>query len=380
MTDMPMQNQPLISVLIPVYNVEKYLRQCLDSIVNQTLKDIEIICVNDGSTDSSLQILQEYAKSDKRITVIDQNNQGTLLARKSAVLQSKGKYIVFVDSDDLLSGTTSLEIMFNLIEQEQVDILQFSVELLYPDGSRELGDGWHKVYQQSSSDNQEIVSACIDDRYNWCLWNKVYRSENVIKAYHATEDVRLVTAEDCYAYFLIAYYSETFKGIKTEPLYSYRQESGVTSRKGVSISRYEMFCQETNITKYLKSFIDEWNTVEVQKAFYEMIFQKLDLRFTNHCIRRIQDLAEADKPKAIRMLQDYFGTDSIIRACLSQIKDRQADLDQTRSERNQLRKFNISRYLRTKILSKITFGSTRKKLKAQYEEQKKLYRQIRKGI
>ena len=75
MTGSLAKKQPLISVLVPVYNVEKYLRQCLDSIINQTLKDIEIICVNDGSTDSSLQILQEYVEKDNRIRIINKEKK-----------------------------------------------------------------------------------------------------------------------------------------------------------------------------------------------------------------------------------------------------------------------------------------------------------------
>ena len=77
-----------VSVIIPVYNVEKYLRECLDSVVNQTLKDIEIICVNDGSTDNSLEILKEYAQKDNRIIVIDKVNEGVSIARNLAVIFS----------------------------------------------------------------------------------------------------------------------------------------------------------------------------------------------------------------------------------------------------------------------------------------------------
>ena len=78
-------NNPKISVIVPVYNIEKYLSECLDSIVNQTLKDIEIICVNDGSTDNSLVILKEYASKDKRIKIIDISNRGCGYARKIAL-------------------------------------------------------------------------------------------------------------------------------------------------------------------------------------------------------------------------------------------------------------------------------------------------------
>ena len=90
-----------LSIIIPVYNTEKYLSRCLDSAVNQTLKDIEIICVNDGSTDNSLKILQEYAKKDCRIKIINlKNNKGVSNARNLGIKKAAGKYIGFLDSDD----------------------------------------------------------------------------------------------------------------------------------------------------------------------------------------------------------------------------------------------------------------------------------------
>jgi glycosyltransferase involved in cell wall biosynthesis len=92
--------QPYISVVIPVYNVEKYLRQCLDSILNQTLPEIQVICVDDGSTDSSPFILAEYAKRDNRITIITQENLGAGSARNAATPFLRGKYTHFADSDD----------------------------------------------------------------------------------------------------------------------------------------------------------------------------------------------------------------------------------------------------------------------------------------
>jgi len=91
---------PKISIIIPVYNVEKYLRQCLDSVVNQTMRDIQIICVNDGSPDGSRAILQEYANRDSRIEIIDKPNGGLSSARNAAYPSIKGKYTLFVDSDD----------------------------------------------------------------------------------------------------------------------------------------------------------------------------------------------------------------------------------------------------------------------------------------
>ena len=91
---------PLVSVLIPVYNVEKYLSRCLDSLINQTLTDIEIICVNDGSTDGSLKILKQYQEKDNRIVIVDKKNGGLPSARNAGLDRARGQYVGFVDSDD----------------------------------------------------------------------------------------------------------------------------------------------------------------------------------------------------------------------------------------------------------------------------------------
>ena len=90
----------MISVIVPVYNVENYLGKCLDSLINQTYKDIEIICINDGSTDNSLNILREYEQMDSRIIIIDQKNGGLSNARNIGLKEAAGEYIMFVDSDD----------------------------------------------------------------------------------------------------------------------------------------------------------------------------------------------------------------------------------------------------------------------------------------
>lgn len=94
------------SIIIPVYNVEKYLSKCLDSVIGQTYKNIEIICINDGSTDNSLEILKTYAQKDKRIKIINQTNQGVSIARNNGIDNATGDYILFVDSDDWIELNT----------------------------------------------------------------------------------------------------------------------------------------------------------------------------------------------------------------------------------------------------------------------------------
>ena len=113
---------PKISVIIPVYNVEQYLRQCLDSVVNQTLKDIEIILVDDGSTDSSLSICNEYAQKDSRIKVLKQNHKGAGAARNKGIKNSKSEFVIFLDADDYYPETDILETLYNNAKEHKVHI------------------------------------------------------------------------------------------------------------------------------------------------------------------------------------------------------------------------------------------------------------------
>ena len=93
--------EPLISVIIPVYKVEKYLRRCVDSVLAQTMTEIEVLCVDDGSTDSSLDILHEYAAKDSRVTVYTQDHQFAGAARNLGIKHAAGKYLLFLDADDI---------------------------------------------------------------------------------------------------------------------------------------------------------------------------------------------------------------------------------------------------------------------------------------
>ena len=117
---------PKVSVIVPVYKVEEYLPKCLDSLVNQTLEDIEIILVNDGSPDNSDKIIKKYAKKDKRIVYIEKENGGQASARNMGVKVAKGEFISFVDSDDWIELET-LEECYKKAKKEKSDIVQFDL-------------------------------------------------------------------------------------------------------------------------------------------------------------------------------------------------------------------------------------------------------------
>lgn len=132
-----------VSVIIPVFNVENYLEECLESVINQTLKDIEIICVDDGSTDSSLDILKRYAEKDSRIKIITQLNKGPGGARNAGLVIAKGKYIYFIDSDDIVE-INGLKEMYQQCEFKELDMLKFNL-MTFEDETRKEKELYQRV-------------------------------------------------------------------------------------------------------------------------------------------------------------------------------------------------------------------------------------------
>lgn len=111
-----------VSIIVPIYNMELYLKECLDSILSQTLKEIEVVCIDDGSTDRSWEILAEYAKADARILPIRQENQGVSTARNNGIKKASGKYLIFMDPDDWYPEKDILEVLFEKAENSGCQI------------------------------------------------------------------------------------------------------------------------------------------------------------------------------------------------------------------------------------------------------------------
>ena len=168
--------EPKVSVIIPVYNVEEYLRQCLDSVINQTLKEIEIICVDDGSTDSSLEILKEYAAKDHRITLIIQQNLHAGVARNAGLTVAKGEYLSFLDSDDFFE-LNMLEETYNKAIKDNSDIVIFNCFLYDEKLNKDNCVDWTlrcDYVKNFNSFNYNDISDKIFNLSNCWVWNRLY--------------------------------------------------------------------------------------------------------------------------------------------------------------------------------------------------------------
>lgn len=157
---------PKVSVIIPVYNVAAYLRHCLDSLISQTLTETEFICINDGSTDNSLEILNDYAAKDERFIIISQENQGQGVARNKGVEISKGEYIQFIDPDDWIE-LNMLETLYNFAQEHNSQVVKFNFTNynIYSDKYEKL-DYAKRIQEKYGYDLKEIPY------YTWRILKK----------------------------------------------------------------------------------------------------------------------------------------------------------------------------------------------------------------
>ena len=167
--------KPKVSILVPCYNVEKYLKQCLDSIVNQTLKDIEIICINDGSTDSTLDIIKSYAKKDKRIVIIDKKNEGYGKSMNRGLDRASGEYIGIVESDDWVDKKMFAELT-KIADKNDCDVVKSNFyEYTTKDGEKNV-----KAEILPAYDCGRVIKPRKQIGVFWCqpsIWSAIYRRD-----------------------------------------------------------------------------------------------------------------------------------------------------------------------------------------------------------
>ena len=163
---------PLVSVVVPIYNVQQYLPQCLDSLVNQQYKNLEIICVNDGSTDNSLAILEKYKQRDDRIIIISQPNKGLSATRNTGLKHVTGEFVVFVDSDDWLE-LDAISLMSQIFKTPEIDFLCFGTQI-HTEGNDDTASYYGRTYSKSRivSTNSHWIT-----KINVSAWSKIYRTE-----------------------------------------------------------------------------------------------------------------------------------------------------------------------------------------------------------
>lgn len=241
-----------LSIIVPVYNVEKYLSKCLESLIKQTLKDIEIICVNDGSMDNSLAILKEFASKDSRIRIIDNQHQGVAKTRNTGIEQSTGEYIGFVDSDDYID-IDFFEKLYNSATKSNSDIAIASI-LKHKNFFNIYNAKYTK--EETAITIQDKIKLCEDKKhFFFYAWNKIYHSgfikENNIKFSEGQiyEDVMFAIKALYYSNKIISVYGTKYHYIEHEnSLTKYKDKTGEKEHDLIkAYSELQEFCNSKNI-------------------------------------------------------------------------------------------------------------------------------------
>ncbi len=251
-----------ISVIIAAYNVDKYIACCLNSIINQSLKDIEIICINDGSTDNSLSIIQNYSKFDNRIKIINQDNKGLSSARNEGLKISTGKYIYFIDSDDLISNDY-LENMYKKADEENADlVINDNVNSFYENDLNKQKPYIKKPFKNGIYD---VTPSFIEKRHTNSLpWSKLYKREFLIK--NNLNFPEKYIYEDEYFYFtLMPFLKKTVQ--YNCGMYYYRQRKSSLMGRGRTEKKYQIF----DIFKLIYAFYKEHNFLSEYKLPYSIL-------------------------------------------------------------------------------------------------------------
>ena len=251
----------LITIIVPVFNIAEYINKCLTSLIHQTYKNIEIICVNDGSSDNSLDILKEFSKRDSRIRVISQKNKGLSAARNTGILNSNGEYIIFVGGDGSID-INMCEIAYKAAKNSKADIIMWSYIKEYPNVAKEQFILGHEFIFYDKFQIKQLQRrlfglvnselAQVDQRDTLVTaWGKMYKAEIIQKLKFV--DTKIIGTEDA-LYNIYAFGNAETAVYIPKCLYHYRKDN-----------------INSLTTKYNKYLFDRWQ--KLYEYMYKYIVQ-----------------------------------------------------------------------------------------------------------
>lgn len=276
-----------ISIIIPVYNVEKYLHRCIQSVVKQTYTNLEIILVDDGSSDRSPKICDEWSQRDSRIKVIHQNNAGVSAARNAGIQAAEGEYLYFVDGDDWIAPDLCEKVM-DTFSKNDVDIVVFNCERISESGKRL---GATETLIDGVLNTEDALKALMKDHINSYVWNKICK-------YKVFQDIsfpeRSAFEDLAIAHKLILNANQIY--CLNEQLYFYYQRNG-SATSNIDAQKFgELFLSRCEVYAYIKILYPD---------IAEMIFPKVALTARRLYDRSLWEMVDKDVlNEAVSFLRD----------------------------------------------------------------------------
>ena len=214
---------PKVSVCIPIYNVEQYIGRCIESVISQNLKDIEIIIVNDCTPDNSMEIVRQYAATDDRIKIIEHDiNHGLMMARRTGYMAAVGEYIIFLDSDDTLAEG-ALETLYVTADKEKADIVSGTIQYVPNNGERYI---WNNELKYGT-DRVSVFKSLLKEEIGHNLCSKLFKKE-LLQDYKYQTFEGATNGEDAILFYQVVNYSSKVIAID-RVVYEYYQNSESSS-------------------------------------------------------------------------------------------------------------------------------------------------------
>ena len=296
---------PAISVQIPVYNAEKYLAECLDSILLQTFTDFEVICVDDGSTDSSVAILNEYANKDTRILIFQHEvNKGTLQARKTAFEQAEGKYMIFVDADDI-TKPNMFEELYSKAAKTYIDLVQCGAAIYDP--QKKLKKAVFDKYQEYftkvhdfSAQGQKLVFSAFGTKIKNNFWVSIIRKKVYKQIIPYLPDSPIPHGNDNLVMFMLIYFSHTYASLD-KILYMYRASDSSSNLTVPSVGKVKAHIQSRSEVFFcVKRFMEK---VEPNWCENEDPFLRFGRGLFNYTVNLMERCLSEQPDAQIELLQ-----------------------------------------------------------------------------
>lgn len=300
---------PTVSVIIPVHNDAAYLRSALDSAMQQTLSDIEIICVDDGSTDSTAEILAQYAAADSRFRLVTlARNSGILTARCRGVEVARGDYTMFLDGDDCLVPH-ACETAVTQIWQYGVDVLWFSYTVREHAADNVCLHQWvHDPPPATAA--QTVTGVAVAETYTrqgdyaTTLWDKIYRTSVLQEACGHADDFYCNAGEDLYLSFHIGLCADSFRGVITEPLYYYNYGLGMSGRSTLDLAGFRRWCEMGQLAGRLEAYLRSADLWETYGTYCRNLARRIAL---DCCFAHFPRLRQEDQAVGLNMIEDNYG-------------------------------------------------------------------------
>ncbi|HHD2769861.1 TPA: glycosyltransferase, partial [Clostridium perfringens] len=293
-----------LSVIIPVYNSEKYLNDCLKSVVNQTIKSKEIIIINDGSTDGSEKIIKNYTNKYEFIKVINKENQGVSLARNDALKVARGEYIAFVDSDDIVDKNMFNE-MVTLAKENGADIIECDYQRFKED--EEITYNYENSKDIYILQGKEALAEFLNFNIQGYLCNKIHKRENIVE--NKIEFLNFDCFEDMM--FNLESFNNCNKYIKiNKDFYKYRSvDSSLSSninKKHIEIYSIQMKLWNSYIENLQDDFINDDINIFKIKTFVTIIIWFFNLKKNSSVTTEYEDIIKTNYPnfKSIYILKN----------------------------------------------------------------------------